>query len=271
VFIRVLSIVAILYVVFTINYFTGPHTITTHLLSSEDRAKELMVLLECVAPILDEHEVPWYIDFGTLLGAVRRNELIPGDEDIDVSVLRTYDLTDRMKKVQKAVNNMNGPSCQHMHMILRGDSEGELLGNSIFPICTWTCIRLTYARIFATHPVTGLPLPLFVDIAEFDFDAVNNIIFDQHLREHKPAAQVFLPSSAVLPIAQGCTLYGRPVNCPSDPAAVLRGEYGVSWETPQPGVRPFDFSNKEKLQIALEYNQQQHNSTGKQRMPASLV
>lgn len=50
-------------------------------------AAQLAVLYEIVK-ICDRHDIKWYIDMGTLLGAVRHKGYVPWDDDLDISMNR---------------------------------------------------------------------------------------------------------------------------------------------------------------------------------------
>jgi len=51
----------------------------------------MLILLKIVIEAFDRYEVKYYLDFGTLLGAVRDNKLLEWDDDIDISLIDESD------------------------------------------------------------------------------------------------------------------------------------------------------------------------------------
>ena len=58
-----------------------------------DELRQLeLEILDYVAKFCDEHEITYWLDFGTLIGAIRHKGYIPWDDDIDISMMRAdYD------------------------------------------------------------------------------------------------------------------------------------------------------------------------------------
>nr|CAH8842008.1 unnamed protein product [Trichobilharzia regenti] len=58
---------------------------------SNGKRKKLYGLLKEWISIAEKYKIIWWITFGTLLGSIRNNDIIPYDHDVDVAVLDTYE------------------------------------------------------------------------------------------------------------------------------------------------------------------------------------
>ncbi|RLA82855.1 MAG: hypothetical protein DRG78_06040 [Epsilonproteobacteria bacterium] len=61
-------------------------------------------LLSVVIKTLDKYDIKYYLDFGTLIGAIRDKGLISWDDDIDISLLNEEDyckIPDILKEIKK--------------------------------------------------------------------------------------------------------------------------------------------------------------------------
>lgn len=56
--------------------------------SLNETQRYIMQVLHCVIDILDELEIPYYMQGGTMLGAIRHRGFIPWDDDVDLGIPR---------------------------------------------------------------------------------------------------------------------------------------------------------------------------------------
>ncbi len=78
--------------------------------------KELLEVLIDLGRILDEHNIPWWLSSGTLLGAARHEGFIPWDDDIDIVLLRKD-----FKRAEKVLHKIN--SEKYVYQSLHSDIE----------------------------------------------------------------------------------------------------------------------------------------------------
>jgi len=53
---------------------------------SGKKGKIALQILNDVTDILDEYNIKYWLDFGTLLGVIRENRILPWDDDVDISI-----------------------------------------------------------------------------------------------------------------------------------------------------------------------------------------
>lgn len=63
-------------------------TETTQYLTTKEIQAELLYMMKVLHNVLDEHDIRYTLDGGTLLGAIRHKGFIPWDDDIDILIPR---------------------------------------------------------------------------------------------------------------------------------------------------------------------------------------
>jgi phosphorylcholine metabolism protein LicD len=72
----------------------------------QKNVKNTLKLLQIVVNKLNEHNIAYYLDFGTLIGAIREKGLIPWDDDIDISLVNESDYN-KMEQILNEIKKEN--------------------------------------------------------------------------------------------------------------------------------------------------------------------
>jgi len=193
-------------------------------LTSFDQRGTVLEVMQCTHDLFVEHGVTYFLDYGSLLGAIRHKGFIPWDDtnDIDIGVLASE--TDQIYALGPLLSQVCG-----YHMIHRSD-VALLPGVSAF------VIKRGAFRVFHNR-VT----PIYVDVADYEVKQTSGgggkeeiVLTDSHY----PELDFHLPLSRVLPVRE-CQFEGRVFHCPHDPFYVLTQQFGSDWCIPKQDFKPF--------------------------------
>lgn len=122
-------------------------------------------ILDVVAKFCDDHEIKYWLDAGTLLGAVRHKGYIPWDDDIDVGMLRPdYD---------KFLRLFNGSSSRYKAHSIENDPDFAL------PFCK----VMDTSTILYEPDEKGFRFSINIDIWVFDNAPDDDAVVDAMFRE----------------------------------------------------------------------------------------
>ncbi len=71
------------------HYWESPEKARPAIGGNRQKQLALLQILTDLCKVLDKHKINYWLDYGTLLGAVRHKGFIPWDDDIDIGALKT--------------------------------------------------------------------------------------------------------------------------------------------------------------------------------------
>jgi hypothetical protein len=168
----------------------------------------MLLMLKDITEWLDQHDIPYFITYGTLLGAVRENDIIPYTQDMDIVVDRAY-----------------------WSQLQRGIESSEYFGGRryLFGVDQW---EARVARVCAdwegfAATTLGGDSDRFTRTAEFHLDVYASDwwqIADLHLMD------------CIEPLGTRTeAIRGLNFSAPARPRACLEKLYGMEWRTPKRG------------------------------------
>jgi hypothetical protein len=179
--------------------------------NSHRQGQTAVDLLLILSENLKLHDVPHYVDAGTLLGVYRDNALIPWDDDLDFAVDADH-LTHTIKVLEQQLPKML-----------------EITG------VTWTLHKYINQQAFGAVPIGAIrALKLLPDEDGEDFPGIDffvKYIQGEHM-DYCLASRGFRMPSNHFSDMQSHTFAGGEVSLPNHVEAYLEGHYG-DWQTPQ--------------------------------------
>lgn len=164
----------------------------------------LLEMLELILRIFKEYQIPYFIHSGTLLGAVRENNIISHDDDIDIAIfpenkdfILSKEFNDEIKKYNLKTE-----------MVLQKDIDKEI-------------IKLKY--LHANHGI-------FMDI--FVFEEIDDRIQYKAPLCRRIWPRGFFEKEEMYPIKK-YKLRTLEVDGPNNPIPYLKRHFGSDWKIPK--------------------------------------
>lgn len=175
----------------------------------------MLSMLPCMDAQFHRHNVTWFLDEGSVLGAIREQDIIKGDTDIDIGMM-DFD----RPKVPALIASLR----EHcgFTIIHRDDNLG-------YPSVSSFTVRRNLFRIMVGY----FGPPWFIDVRDYDIDS-DDIVYDADFLDDSDT--FFLHKSEILPV-EPCKLRHLTVPCPRNAIAVIEDEFGENWRTPIKGFK----------------------------------
>jgi len=155
----------------------------------------LLEILDFIHPLLKEHNIPHWLNFGTLLGAVRQQDLIPWDEDIDIGVWEKD--VPKILKLEKVI--LSGG----FRILVNRFDDGRVCSITIF-----------YSHVNSLH--------LCLNTWTVQDDEACGVEW----------SGMRFPLSKLITLSTA-TIRGKEYPCPSNPEIGLENFYGPDWRIPK--------------------------------------
>ena len=218
-----------------------------------------VALLKRFTDFLDSHNLPYWLGFGTLLGAVRHGGFIPWDDDVDIAMRRCD--YERLKKVIhlwhteeqwyfnfKIFQIYFGNTRLNIDIFpyMQGDTVDAPTGEHLKNISLKMGRRLAFSQIQHTTRKDERGREKWDSVPE-TFDAECVSFFNQEILENRPPLEkgylvmplwgdveelrFCIPYNKIFPLAK-IKFEGVEFSCPNSIDFVLRGIYGDYWKLP---------------------------------------
>jgi len=168
----------------------------------QENPKILAAMVESISTLSPLFNDSFFLEFGTLLGAVREGKMIPWDSDIDIGVFREHFEPRHLNFVREKGFAVTGRNVATREVVSKPTSSDKL------------------SVISVKKP--GIPIQVHVYDPRPDGKRV--------CRTH--AYDIVFPEDVLTPLTK-ITLEGIECNCPEKPDRLLELTYGEDWRIPR--------------------------------------
>ena len=215
-----------------------------------------VALLKRFTDFLDAHSIHYWLDFGTLLGAIRHGGFVPWDDDLDISMTRS-DYERLRQVIPEWKTDVQWYFYFNWLQIYYGNTRLNL---DVFPYFQGDCVEVKEEnRAALSHSFdpyfNHLPFQTRYDergrakwdCVPEDWDYHSILFFNEKVLKNKtplpngylvepicPVAdglRFFIPFDKIFPLQQ-LNFEGLNFYAPNSPDFILRGEYGDYWTLP---------------------------------------
>jgi LicD family len=193
--------------------------------------KALKETLFYTVDLLTEYKIHHWMDFGTLLGAVRHGDIIPWDNDADICILSND--KKKLEKLEKRVNRdgfyFNHYDKDYVKQIKYSPINDRNLDIYIYSIVPARKHKLYWERSSPAGKTDTFPEdypPLLEDHIRSNIPIITHKIWGSQLNHTTDMPFWFVKELEQRQIA------GKWINCPRKPKKYLKFRYGPFWETP---------------------------------------
>ena len=174
----------------------------------------LLSILIYIDEIFNKHNIPYWLDYGSILGAVRECDIISHDDDCDIGILR--------QDFEKVLS---------LSKYFLWDRNFQVL-----PYFYPDFIRVDFSRINELHTdifLWDFERKSFKNIWEDDNKKIDKIVLTRHEYLSKDDLKGrWFPVSYLFPL-QKIKLRGHEFYCPNKPEEFVKFRYGLNWRIPQ--------------------------------------
>ncbi len=217
--------------------------------------EECLKLYRRVAAVLEKNNLPYWLDFGTLLGAVRHGGIIPWDDDVDICMIRSdYNKAIELMKEEFADGEFEvrekafKKNCQ-----LRIRKDHNAIGLDIFPVDEYPgtieseeerCALVEKIRRGQKELNTRLKQDPKLDLRETLHDITKNVVLDGRelgfnspilfyaIDFPHPQDELVLKRDDIFPLST-IQFEGMEAPCPRNPERMLELRFGEYMSFPR--------------------------------------